>query len=888
MPSRLAPRPRPGSDRADRADHAASVDRAPPRARARLSAAALCGLALATAGAAQLVHVGRAHAQAEDDLREGDGYFEEGEFRRAANAYDAAIRKYPQQVPPGAYGKRAAIYVILKDYQRGLQFVNQVAKKVHPEAPEILEQEALMRWQLGDKPEAIALAERVVARNPRSFLAQGLIGEFSATRDPRRTITAYEAYLDARPAELESNDILPRVRLGFAYLARARLALRDGDDADATHDYEQAATQLELVQRKFGKRANAAVNADNGLCAAYTGLGKFDRAIAVCERVTADPRKVDGNGSVWFNLGVAYLAKRQPVRARAAAGEFLKLRKSEARGTILIGDAYFQEQDWPAALEAYLKAESQIRAGQQGEQVGLSIQLGKTYRRLPAPAGTGPNPNLVLAIEKLEAGAAANPGSLELAGELGSAYLAARQDGKALTASERLIGSKDFDSASADHRTTLLAVAGKASYNQGKLAAARGRFEAAVAIRPKDIGLRRALVDTINGQAWAALEGGDARAAQTLLEEAQTVDGDAPMTALNLAVLAIDRGDCDGGQKHLARLATRRGYALVYERLLARTYLCQKKPDLVQAAAHYALADKEATKNQANLISAEIYTEWAPLLAATDLDDAVEKLLAAAQLSAQAPEVGPAARRNLALTLFRRGWRLLKAGKASDAVADFDRAVREPALLQGTEEAAFEFSHALALLDKGDAVAAAKIFKTLAAQGGAAGYLKQPYAKVGSAFFSAYADYRSQNPAARQKAAAEFVALQRDATGTFATKVRDLIASSYETVAFDHWKAGRKAAADKALTQANAYASDDIRRRITLDRAVMKLNKDQLATLEGLGGSPPEALIALGILYETLGRPKDAFDAWSRARARGASARDLQKWIDAKKRIYGY
>ena len=846
---------------------------------------------LATAGAAQLAHLPRAQAQAEDDLREGDGYFEEGDFRRAANSYDAAIRKYPQQVPPGAYGKRAAIYIILKDYQRGLLFVNQVAKKVHPDAPEILEQEAVMRWQLGDKPEAIELAERVVERNPRSFLAQGLIGEYQATRDPARTITAYEAYLGARPAELEGNDILPRIRLGFAYLARARNDLRDGADADATADYERAVTQLELVQRKFGKRANAQVNADNGLCAAYTGLGKFDRAIAVCERVTADPRKVDTNGSVWFNLGVAYLAKRQPVRARSAAAEFLKLRKTEARGLHLIGDAYFQEQNWASALDAYLRAESQLRAGQQGEQVTLSIQLGKTYRRLPSTSAsaTGVNPNLVLAIEKLEAGAAAVPSSLELAGELGSAYLAARQDGKALTTAERLIGGKDFAGASEEHRTTLLAVAGKASYNLGKLAPARSRFEAAVAIRPRDLRLRRALVDTINGQAAAALDGKDVVAAQALIEQAQTVDPDAPMTALNLAVLAIDRGDCDGGQRHLGKLATQRGYTLVYERLLARTLVCQTKPDLLQAAVHYALADTEATKNQANLISAEIDTEWGPLLAATDLDGAVDKLLAAAQLSAQSPEVGPAARRNLALALFRRGWRLLKAGKASDAVADFERATREPALLQGTEEPAFEFSYALALLDKGDTVAASKKFQALATAGTAGAYLKAPYAKVGTAFFSAYAEYRSQNPVSRQKAATEFAGLQRDATGGFAVKVRDLIASSYEFVAFDHWKAGRTPQAEKALGQAASYAGDDdLRRRVTLDRAVMKMGKDQLATLEGLGGQPAEALVSLGILYESLGRPKDAYDAWSKAKARGAAARDLQKWIDAKKRIYGY
>lgn len=862
-----------------------TTSRSPSSRRLALAAGLALGLAVVAGGGRPIP---TAAAQVEDDLREGDSYFEDGQFRRAAAAYDTAIRKYPQQVPAEAYGKRAAIYLILEDYARGLVFVNQVAKKAHPEAPEILEQEALMHWQLGDKAEAIAVAERVVARKPGAFLAQNLVGEYYASRDPRRTITAYEAYLTSRPASLEKNDILPRVRLGFAYLARARLALRDGVDAAASDDYQKAAAQLELVQRKFGKRANATVNADNGLCAAYTGLGDFDRAIAVCERVTDDPRKIDANGSVWFNLGTAYLAKRQPVRARAAASRYLEVRKGEARGLILIGDAYFQEQNWSSALDAYLKAESQLRAGQQGEQVSLSIQLGKTYRRLPY-TGSGPNPNLVLAIEKLEAGAAANPASLELAGELGGAYLAARQDAKALTTAERLIGSKDFDDAPAEHRTALLGLAGKASYNLGKLGAARQRFEAAVALRPRDVALRRALVDTINAQAWAAFDADDVKSAQGLLDDATTIDPEAPTTALNLAVLAIDRGDCEAGQRHLGKLATnRRGYALVYERLLARTYLCLKKPDPAQAASHYALAEAEATKSQANLAAAEIYTEWAPLLAATDLDGAVEKLLAAVQLSAQSPEIGPAARRNLALLLFKRGWRSLKAGKSADAVDDFERAQREPGLLQGTEPDAFEFSYALALLDKGDTGAASKIFKSLAASGHAEAYLKPPYAKVGSRFFSAYADYRSNNPAARQKAAAEFAAMQSGATGAFAVKIRDLIASSYESVAYDAWRAGRRAQAEKALTQAAPYASDELRRRLALDRAVLRLGKDQLETLEGLGGQPPEALVSLGILYEQLGRPKEAFDAWSRARARGAAARDLQKWIDAKKRIYGF
>jgi hypothetical protein len=57
-------------------------------------------------------------------------------------------------------------------------------------------------------------------------------------------------------------------------------------------------------------------------------------------------------------------------------------------------------------------------------------------------------------------------------------------------------------------------------------------------------------------------------------------------------------------------------------------------------------------------------------------------------------------------------------------------------------------------------------------------------------------------------------------------------------------------------------------------------------SLEQLGNNPVEALVNLGIVYEMLGRPKDALDAWQRARGR-VQVRDLQKWIDAKKRVYG-
>jgi hypothetical protein len=327
---------------------------------------------------------------------------------------------------------------------------------------------------------------------------------------------------------------------------------------------------------------------------------------------------------------------------------------------------------------------------------------------------------------------------------------------------------------------------------------------------------------------------------------------------------------------------------MVYERLAGRAQLCRKKPDRAAAAAHFAEADKEAEKNQANLMKAEIYTEWAPLLLDSKLDEAVEKLDIAVRFAAQVPEVANAAKRNLAIALFRRGWRNIKSGKDTDAVADLERATREPALLKGTEPSAFEFSYALALLEKGDNGEAGKIFKSLAAKGSQGTYLKAPYNTIGTQFFGAYTDYRTNNPAARQKAAADFTKISGSASGSFAAKVRDLIASSYEYVAYDHWRNGRNGPASKALESAEKYANDDTKRRIINNRSALDLDKGKMSALSSLNGSPPESLVNLGIVYEQAGRPKDAYDAWRNAVGKGVQAKDLQKWIDAKKRIYGY
>lgn len=824
-----------------------------------------------------------AHAAIEDDLRDGDKYFEDGNWQRAAVAYDRAISKAPGQVPAEAYGKRAAIFIILKDYKGGLDFIERAKQKnsALANSPELGEQEALLLWETDKKDEAIKVAEKVVSARPQTFTNQKLIGEFYASRNPGRTVTAYEAYLQHRPGELEGGDVLPRVRLGFALLATARSTLNDGDEQKAQGLYEKAVAQFDTVNRKFAKKPNATVNAENGLCAAYTGLGRFDQAVTVCEKVIQDPKRVDASGAVWYNLGTAYLARKQTKKARSAANEFTRLRKTEARGFKLIGDTFYADRDWTNALDAYLRAEKLIKPNQAHDQVQLSIQLGKVYRRLPAPA-SGNNPNLALAIDKLNTAYNANPTSAELAIELGGAYIEGKQDAKATALTDRLMQNPDFAKQPADARAGVILLAGKSLYNQKKLKEARQKFEAAAQIRPNDVSIQRSLVLTINEQAFAS-----SADAGPLLEQALAIDPGSPITLTNLAVLAIDKGQCDSAQKQLIKLANVSGRdEVVRRRLLARTYMCQKTPDRAKAAQEYAGAEAEAKKSGAALALAEIYVEWAPLLWDTDLAGAVDKLEQAVQTGGQDQDIAPAAKRNLALALFRRGWKLMRENKGADAAVDFERATRDAGVLKGTEPLAFEFSYGLALIDSGKAADAAKVFKSLATKGGQGSYLKGPYAKFGAQFFGAYANYRSGTLQARQQAVTDLAKMENEPG--FGSKLKDLLGSSYELIAYDQWRAGQVGAAAKSLQQAEKYADADAKRRIAMDKAALTLNKSDLATLEGLGGNPPEVLVNLGILYDQAGRPKDAYEAWVKAKARGVNARDLQKWIDAKKRIYGY
>jgi tetratricopeptide (TPR) repeat protein len=809
--------------------------------------------------AATLVLAAGSAVAQESDIKDGDRYFEQGNYKKAAKKYDRAIKKAPSQVPPGAYGKRAAIFFLEKQYAEGLAFIER-ALKVHPDAPEILEQQALVLWALNRRQDAISVADVVVATRPDTFSIQALRCEHYFGPDANVASDACERYLKSRPAELEKQDVLPRLRLGFAYLKLDR-----ADDAER---------ELELVAKTFRKDQRALVNANNGLCAVYTASGEYDRAITICERIIENPRNIDKTGSAWYNLGGSYLAKKQPRKARQAGLEFIRLRRSEAKGYVLVGDAYFQEQAYDQALRYYQEAEQRKAADKD-----LLLKLGRTFRLLGQPRD---------AIERLTAAAERDRDDVDIAVELGTSFLhdKIREDANALTAVDRLL-EKNPDNAD------LRYIAARALYNQGKLAQAKVLFMDAYKLRGQETKYRDGLIDTINRQAAAIHDKGNAAQAKKLLLEAYGYDKAGLVTNQNLAVLSLEAGECDQAQDYLEAMRGSPKNTLIAHRLSARAYLCQKKPDLDKALEHYREAEKDATTARNNLIRAEIYAELAPLLMASDLDDAIDRLEQAVQFAGREAGIADAAKRNLAIASFRRGWRHLRTGKgATEAVADFERATREPRLLQGTELAAFEFSLALAHLERGDADQAAAIFAKLGQKGGQEKYLKAPYDKLGNQFFSAYAGYRSSNVKVRQKAAEDFAKLLATAKGPFAAKLKELLASSWEHVAHGEFAAGNTAAASKALDKALGHVTArEAKRRIDHNRIVLSMSKSAKTAedaLSEMGATPPEALMNLGIVHDRAGRPRAAYDAWVAARTKGVKLPRLDSWIAAKQRIFGY
>ncbi len=805
---------------------------------------------------------GRAHAQdaaTQQLLQEADRAYEAGDYQRAASNFDRAIRAQPKDVPAAAYAKRASIFLFSKSYDEGLRWIDDVARKSWPDDDLVLEQKAVIEWRVdGKKKDAVALAEKVTARRPASYTLQSLLGDYYyqlGAGSADKTVAHYEAYLRSRPSDLAAQDALIRVKLGFSLLNLNR--------------FTDAEKQLDEASRSSD--ANLAANARKGLCAAYVGASNWDRAITLCERVLDEKRALRGDPSPQYNAGLAYLNRDRLDEAMRSADAFIAVRPREAKGYLLRGQV-FERRNRLSDAEAQLNQASDL-APADGD---VARALGRVYLKQKRPQK---------AIEKLSRTTQSRPNDVESIAVLTEAYLADGQGANAATQAERGLRLNGQE-----RNTRLMALAGEGYYGAGQLDKARAMLERALASTRNDTRIRSLLVDTINRQAAARFEADDLQGAEKLLHEARDLDADSTRTNFNLGLVAVQKGDFQEGIRYLNVRLQRTPSDLLTNRLLGKAYLGLGNE--AKAQEHYAKAAQEATARRSLSVLAEIAIEWAPLLIkAGKVDEAVDRLEQAGQYARGQP-FEKAARRNLALATFRRGYERLRARRAAEAVTDLENALKDTSVLQPGEVDLMNFALGLAYLDSGQANRATGLFAQ-SARRGAVPFLKAPFDTVGADFFTAYTLYRDNAPASRARATGMFekLAAQRNVNPVLAAKIRELLRSTWEYAALDAYQRGQPREAEAALRRASALATQDKRVQIEHNQTVLDLERGGTgarAALMRFGDRVPEALVNVGILADREGDNKGAYDAWVTARARGARTPRLDEWIDSKKRLFGY
>ncbi len=836
------------------------------------------GVALSTLLTVSALAPQRAHAQSagvKQDLDDCNRLFEAQEYRKAAKKCDAAIAAEPKGVNAGGYALRASIFVVEKRYDDGVKWIETVAERNYPGDPIILEQKAAMMSRIkGREKDAIGVAETVVAKDNRRFIAQKLIGDYYARAGAGKAavvVDSYEAYLKNRPEENSKADGLVRVQLGFAYMYV-------GISDTKAEKFKQAEAQFDkALAGGGGKDATVAPNALKGKCAALVGRAGievqprlYDQAITICEGVIKNRKALRGDASPYYNVGIAYLERNQLDKAVNAANSYINQRPREFRGYLLRGKIYFRQ-------EKFNDAEGQFNRANELSPNNTEVALarGKNYRKQRQP---------VKAITLLEKVASVKPNDVEVMAELSRAYLENNEATKAATTAERALAVKGEGD-----NVQLLVLAGDSYYTAGDLAPARQKFSKAHDLNKNEGRARSGLVETIVRQSFAKFDKGNVSEAQKLLLEAYAVDNDSQIVNFNLGVIALDQGQFQEAIKYLKVRATKTPDDLPTNRLLAKAYLSIGNNQ--QAAEYYVKAEVLAKSLRNNPVLAEIYTEWAPLLIESGkLDDAVDKLETADQFSANQP-FQKATQRNLQVAYFRRGYERWRQRKAADAVADLEGAVRYPANLKAGEEDAFTFALGLAYLSAGMEGKATPIFSKYA-KAGVLAFLKSPWDKIGAEFFMAYTWYREGSAASKRNAAVVFEKLASKSSGGIQAKIKDLLRSSWEAVAFDAWAHGDARTADVALNKADNFAAPAQKRVIDHNAAVLAMSGkhggNAQATFARLGDDPPEALYNLGILEDQAGNSKRAYDLWLQARAKGVKTSKLDEWIEAKKRIFNF
>jgi tetratricopeptide (TPR) repeat protein len=785
-------------------------------------------------------------------LRRAETAYRAGRFDEAVWRFDRLIRRHPKEVPPTAYAYRASIFVMRRGYDEGLHWIRTVAEPVYPDDPFLLEQKALLLYARTEyRAEAIATAERVVARRRDAYPLYLMLGDHYLAQGPdqaARSAAAYRVFLRGRPAALAHFDQVTEVKLGLALNLGGRHA--------------EAERQLARALRLPGPEPVRG-HARHGLCEALALQGKWPAALPPCEqaaRARLDPPRPEA----WLYLARARhgLGRREP--ARQAVLRYLAAAPRRPEGHILLGELLVEGRQLEAASRSFRTA------AQLDPRSPVAVaRLGRLFL-------DGPSPAPAEAVRWLERAAQRAPRHPLVQLHLGRAYLASGDPRRAAGAAQAL---RKLAGADAELRARGDSLLGSAQLALGGLRAASGAFRRALDQMPALEEARLGLASTLTRDAVARLDAGDPAGAEPLLLEAARLAPAHPDARLDLGLLYLDgHRDAEAVTQLRAHLEQRPDDPVAH-RALARALLRAGATEtaldhLARAALH---ADSAALRT-------EVATERAlVLLRAGRLEEAI----------ASAPPAGTggeAARVHL-LARCLRAVSALEAGDPRRAAASFHDAGDPDATPLGPHDRVCRAARALAAVTAGQRDGLRLL--TSLYQDADRSWLAPPFRDVGAALLLAHAHLRSGSDAGLEQADRLLAGILRKSPPAAQDRVRSQARATAERLALSQVRRGQLGPAAASLGRAEALAdSEDARTGIAHNRAVVALlrgdERGARSGFQSVAERVPEALANLGLLHDRNEQAEKAYELWLEARRRGLQHPQLQQWIELKERFFGF
>jgi tetratricopeptide (TPR) repeat protein len=796
---------------------------------------------VAVAGAiATTVPVGSvpsAHAQADDEesqllVEAARRAIGKKDYVRAGELLDKALSVNPRRID--LYVLRASVYGVRKEYDQGIALLEK-AQKLAPDNASVTTSLGVQLVQSGQADRGVPILEKMVAKQPRRYDAQVVLGHHYASQAMwPEAAAAFQAYFDHRPSEIAGEDHLHK-----SDYANARL--RAGEPNRARELYEEVLEKNPKSEiARLGVAWSAAAIDCREALPLFEGLADLETKY----------------GEVSLVRGRCALLLGRLDEALAAAERYRKAKSESGEGWELLGDVHVGKKNFTAAETAYGKAV----AAEPDDKV-YAFKLGRTERALGKTQA---------AADRLAKTGAPRDFEADWTIEYGEALYTLGQV-QVLRVHIEPWAESHPDSAVGQF------LLGVSLYDLGEVSDAVVKLEQAAGGEPR---AKAPLIAAYNTLAVASVKDGKLAEARTLLERAEGV-GDDVLTWRNLGAILISQGsaaDLDKAVKILKKAVDKDRDDAVAQHLLARAYQATKKYDEARGAYGKAIKgygkDKRIVAAQLDLANAE--------LASGRGEQAVDTLESAL---GGAHDADTKAMLSKALIEAARdaGTDAMRSGRFSTAVRVL-KAVEKR--VSGDDATEVRCDLALASTGNGQRDVALEHLKKLEKAKAKCPFVA-PADELAVPILIAWNEGATLRKA--RKALERLEKLRSKARGVAEPLARLAARDIALRAAQEAYGNGNLKSAGKFLADAKLY--DKRSPELAHNLAVIDLSNgdvdEAIRELERVKDEVPEAYVNLGIAYDRKHDPTKALEYWRKAQALGVRFKSLDDWIETKQRFWG-